>query len=76
MIEGLKQKCPNAKFLLVYGMMGTNATISNEITQVANSYNYVEYLNLTDARTSGGHPLIAQHVTYANAITNKLRTML
>lgn len=76
MIEGLKQKCPNAKFLLVYGMMGTNATISNEITQVANSYNYVEYLNIADARTSGGHPLIAQHVTYANAITNKLRTML
>lgn len=68
MIDGLMAKYgTDAKFVLCYGMMGTNSTVGADIAAVANSYgNNVKYLNFTDYGTiSGtyatGHPSQAAH---------------
>ena len=76
MIEGLKAKHPNAKFVLSYGMMGTNATVMADIKAVANSYGYAEWLNFTDYRSTGGHPLVSDHRKNADELYNKIVSML
>lgn len=76
MVEGLKAKCPNAKFVLCYGMMGTNQTVWKNIKAVADSYDYAYALNFTDYRTTGNHPLVKDHVKNAEQLYNKINEII
>lgn len=77
MIDGLKAKCPNAKFVLCYGMMGTNSTVWSNIKTVANNYDYAYALNFTDYRDNrSGHPLVEDHSQNATQLYNKINEIL
>lgn len=83
MIDGLMGKYgENVKFVLCYGMMGTNATVGSDIAAVANSYgNNVKYMNMRDYGTVSGayatlHPSQAAHKRSGADLAEFISTML
>ena len=78
LIEGLKAKNPNAKFVLLYGMMSTKANVKADIQAVADKYDYVEYLNASSSSTYAGnsHPDLKCNRKNAVTLTECIKTLL
>lgn len=74
MIDSLKEKMPNAKFLLTIGMMGGGQVIT-DVKAVADSYGETGgvYFKQTTARASGGHPSVEVHMEAGKELTEFIR---
>lgn len=76
-ISSLKEKMPNAKFLLALGMMSCG-TVNNDVKKVAESYGEnggVYFLELTNqgCHSANGHPTVAAHIASGDALTEFIR---
>lgn len=74
MIDSLKEKMPNAKFLLTIGMMGGGQVIT-DVKAVADSYGETGgvYFKQTTAKASGGHPSVQVHMAAGEELTEFIR---
>lgn len=81
MIDGVWAKSPNAYIILSYGMMGANATVSEDIQRVVNEYKTananakISYLQFTNKSVSG-HPTYSAHIYNGNELAAKIRSVL
>lgn len=76
-IASLKEKMPDAKFLLTLGMMGSG-TVMNDVKKVAESYGenggvYFHALTNHDCHSENGHPTVNAHLTSGDELTKYIR---
>lgn len=74
MINSLKEKMPNAKFLLTIGMMGGGQVIT-DVKAVADSYGETGgvYFKQTTDKARGGHPSVEVHMAAGKELTEFIR---
>lgn len=74
MINSLKEKMPNAKFLLTLGMMGGGQVIT-DVKAVADSYGETGgvYFKQTTDKARGGHPSVEVHMAAGEELTEFIR---
>jgi hypothetical protein len=78
LIEGLKAKNPNAKFVLFYGMMSPDTLLKKSIKAVANQYDYVVSLwaSNSDTATDNKHPTLNSNIENAATLTDCIKGLL
>lgn len=77
MIASLKEKMPNAKFLLTLGMM-SHGRVGNDVKALAESYGegggvYFYLLSNYGCHSENGHPTVDAHVKSGNELTAYIR---
>ena len=76
-ISSLKEKMPNAKFLLTVGMMSCG-TVAEDVKKVADSYGenggvYFYLLEKCACHSENGHPTVAAHIKSGDDLTDFIR---